>query len=176
MDPLHTTKKFGICSSHIEEYFLPANEFHLLSVATKPKITCKFVSIYSSYIVSSDTVFQKKFIYVVHCSLISKIFVFWLKQKISSARASDQFLTKIQIWVFSKKLRKSSKVLKLASFSTLTTLFRLKNNSNFLFEKKSCFCFSKKHSLAQEDGFCKRSNFPSYKHCSFPFKTKLYGR
>ena len=56
-----------------------------------------FVSIYSSYIVSSDAVFQKKFIYVVHCFWIPKIFVFWLKHEISSARASEQFLTKMQV-------------------------------------------------------------------------------
>ena len=63
-----------------------------------------------------------------------KIFEFWLKQKISSARASDHFLTKIQVWLFSKQLRKSSKVLKLAFVPTLTTSFRSKSNSNFLFE------------------------------------------
>ena len=70
MDQLGKTKKFGIFSGHIEEYFQPANEICHFSVATKPRTTCKFVSLFSSCVGSCDAAFQKKFICGVQCFLI----------------------------------------------------------------------------------------------------------
>ena len=83
------------------------------------------------------------------------------------------FWQKFKFDFFQNNCGSLQKVLKLAFVPTLTTSFRSKSNSNFLFEKNFCFSFSKKHSFAQEDGFCKRSNyFSSYKHCYFPLKNE----
>ena len=100
MDPLHTLKKFGIHDGHIEGDIEPANEKCHFPEDAKLKTTCKLVSIFSCCIESYDAAFQKKLICVVPCFLFPKLVVFWLKLKISLAKASDRFLTKSRKWVY----------------------------------------------------------------------------
>ena len=99
MDPLHTLKKFGIHDGHIEGDIEPANEKCNFPENGKLKTTCKLVSIFSCCIGRYDAAFQKKLICVVPCFLFPKLVVFWLKLKISLAKASDRFLTKSRKWV-----------------------------------------------------------------------------
>ena len=94
MDPLHTLKKFGIHDGHIEGDIEPANEKCNFPEDRKLKTTCKLVSIFSCCIERYDAALQKKLICVVPCFLFPKLVVFWLKLKISLAKASDRFLTK----------------------------------------------------------------------------------
>ena len=136
MDPLHTLKKFGIPDGHIERDIEPANEKCHFPEYAKLKTTCKLVSIFSCCIESYDATFQKKLICVVPCFLFPKLVVFWLKLKISLAKASDRFLTKSRKWVygniFEQVFKNDSNLLILI----LTTLFRFKRNSTFYLKKK----------------------------------------
>ena len=59
MDLLHTLKKFGICSAHIERDIEPANEKRHFPEGVNPKTTCKLGSIFSCCIETFDAVFQK---------------------------------------------------------------------------------------------------------------------
>ena len=132
MDSLHTLKKFGIHDGHIEGDIEPANEKCHFADDAKVKTTCKLVSIFSSCIERYDAAFQKKLICVVPCFLFPKLVVFWLKLKISLAKASDRFLTKSRKWVhgniFEQVFINDSNLFILI----LTTLFRFKRNSTFL--------------------------------------------
>ena len=132
MDLLQTSKKFGICSSHIEWDIEPANEKCHFPKGVKPKTTCKLVSIFSCCIESYDTAFQRKLICVVQCFLWEKITVFWLKLKISLAKASDRFLTKSRKWVYGNIFEQVFKNDSNLFILILTTLFRFKRNSTFL--------------------------------------------
>ena len=132
MDPLHTLKKFGIHDSHIEGDIEPANEKCHFPEDRKLKTTCKLDSIFSCCIESYDAAFQKKLICVVPCFLFPKLVVFWLKLKISLAKASDRFLTKSRKWVYGNIFEQVFINDSNLFILILTTLFRFKRNSTFL--------------------------------------------
>ena len=127
MDPLHTLKKFGIHDGHIEGDIEPANEKCHFPENQKLKTTCKLVSIFSCCIESYDAAFQKKLICVVPCFLFPTLVVFWLKLKISLAKASDRFLTKSRKWVYGNIFEQV--------FINDSNLF-IKRNSTFYLKKK----------------------------------------
>ena len=118
MDLLHTSKKFGICSGHIEEHFEPVNEKCHFPEGVKPKTTCIFVAIFSCCIECYDAAFLKKLICIVQCLLFPKIFIFWPKLKISSAKPSDNFFKKVKVEFFEILWGSLHKGLKLVYFIT----------------------------------------------------------
>ena len=133
MDLLHTSKKFGICSGHIEEYFEPANEKCHFPEGVKPKTTCMFVAIFSCCIECYDASFLKKLICIVQCLLLPKIFIFFDR--------NWRYHQRNHLTIFSKKSKlsflkyfeevfiKDSKLFILL----LKTLLRLKKHLKFLF-------------------------------------------
>ena len=124
MDPLHTLKKFGIHDGHIEGDIELANEKCHFADDAKLKTTCRLVSIFSCCIESYDAAFQKKLICVVPCFLFPKLVVFWLKLKISLAKASDRFFVKklkISLWkYFWRSLHKRLKLVYLNSYDFIS--------------------------------------------------------
>ena len=136
MDPLHTLKKFGIHDGHIEGDIEPANEKCHFPEDRKLKTTCKLVSIFSCCIESYDAAFQKKLICVVPCFLFPKLVVFWLKLKISLAKASDPFFdkkSKMSLWkYFWTSLHKRLKLVYLSSYDFIS----VQEEFNLLLEKK----------------------------------------
>ena len=121
---------------HIEGDIEPANEKCHFPKGAKMKTTCKFVSIFSCCIESYDAAFQKKLICVVPCFLFPKLVVFWLKLKISLAKASDRFLTKSRKWVYGNIFEQVFINDSNLFILILTTLFRFKRNSTFYLKKK----------------------------------------